>query len=284
LLGYFTDNELRWGRDHRAIARELLDDYLNWPPGAPGKQAAVSFLEGRYGGRIEAFNAAWGTSFASFAELLAAEKAPQTGDGTTILADKRAFLALLAERYFQVTTAAIRAADPNHLILGCRAMSLVTPSEVARAAGRYVDVMSVNSYVYAEGFVELADALFGPVLPPADFLAQFAAESGKPLLVSEFGFRAADAGMPNSWPPVYPVYPTQLERAAAFEGYVREGFGKPYVVGLHWFQYTDQPREGRFYDGEDNSFGLVDLKDDPYPDLVHRVRDVYAELLLRMIR
>jgi len=43
----------------------------------------------------------------------------------------------------------------------------------------------------------------------------------------------------------------------------------PYVVGYHWFQYSDQPAEGRF-DGENSNFGLVNIRDEPW-DLLTRV-------------
>jgi hypothetical protein len=38
-------------------------------------------------------------------------------------------------------------------------------------------------------------------------------------------------------------------------------------VGIHWFQFYDYPRGGRA-DGEDYNFGLVDIDDRPYEELV----------------
>ena len=48
-------------------------------------------------------------------------------------ADCDEFAALTAERYFDMTIAAIKAADPNHLVLGCR-FAYVPPSGVIEAA------------------------------------------------------------------------------------------------------------------------------------------------------
>ena len=62
VVGYFLDNELRWGRDHRS-PRTLLEDYLALPVDAPGRITAVAWLEGNYGGDIDAFNLAWATDF-----------------------------------------------------------------------------------------------------------------------------------------------------------------------------------------------------------------------------
>jgi hypothetical protein len=37
--------------------------------------------------------------------------------------------------------------------------------------------------------------------------------AGKPILIGEFSYRAADAGLPNTLPPFFPTLPTQVERA-----------------------------------------------------------------------
>ncbi len=278
LLGYFTDNELRWSRDWTSLSNELLDDYLGFDAGTPGKTAVVQCLSQRYGGDVTAFDQTWGTTFGSFDELNAVTAiAPgPSADAGAVLADKRAFLAQVAERYFSFTSDAIRQADPNHLVLGCRLVPLLAPAEVLQAAGRHVDVLSVNNYVFLDGLGDLAQNAFGPLVDPKDMLSQFEAQAGRPILVSEFGFRAADAGLPNSWPPVFPVYPSQQARADALEHYVRAAFAKPYVVGLHWFEHADEPKGGRF-DGEDSNWGLVNLNDDPYPEVTRRFQSLYEE-------
>ena len=65
---------------------------------------------------------------------------------------RRALLDLAAERYFRVTTEAIRRHDPNHLILGCRFAGLDgAPVALWKAAGRFCDVITFNLWVDAEG-------------------------------------------------------------------------------------------------------------------------------------
>ena len=56
-----------------------------------------------------------------------------------------AFAALVAKRCFELTAAAIKAADPNHLILGCH-FAYKPSSGVIDAAGRHCDVISFNCY------------------------------------------------------------------------------------------------------------------------------------------
>lgn len=281
LLGYFTDNELRWTRDWTSLKRTLFDAYLSMPDTAPGKRVLIQSLRSNYPS-VAAFDAAWDVHLARFVDLdqMTSLTPGPEADATKVLADQRRFLGLVAERYFSYTTAAIRAADPHHLVLGCRFISLLVPKVVLEAAGRHVDVVSVNNYVYLDGLESTAAKLFGPVVSPDDFLARFAAITGKPILVSETGFRAADSGLPNDYPPVFPVYATQKVRADAWERYLRDGFGKPYVVGIHWFEYEDEPKNGRF-DGEDSNWGLVDVKDDPYTTVVDRFESVYPDLYRR---
>ena len=60
--------------------------------------------------------------------------------------DKAAFLALIAERYFSCTTKAIRAIDPDHLILGCRFAGGRTTADVWAAAAKHCDVLTLNYY------------------------------------------------------------------------------------------------------------------------------------------
>jgi hypothetical protein len=46
----------------------------------------------------------------------------------------------------------------------------------------------------------------------------------------------------------------------------------PFVVGADWFQWADEPPSGRKRDGEDASFGIVDIDDRAYEPLVDAVR------------
>ncbi|MDX2093017.1 MAG: hypothetical protein SFX73_34560 [Kofleriaceae bacterium] len=278
LVGYFLDNELRWTRDWRDTGRELIDDYLALVPGSPGRKAAVEFLRERYAGDVAAFNATWGTTLASFDVLLTDALQRNGGDEDSALADKRAFLRILAERYFAVTTSAVRAVDPAHLLLGTRVPVPIAAVEVLDAAAAHLDVVSVNDYQFLDGVAEAAESLFGPLAEPS--LAAIAERVGKPLMVGEFGFRADDSGLPNSWPPQYPTFETQAERSAAFEAYVQYAFDNPAVVGVHVYKWQDQPAEGR-RDGENNNWGLVDIHDDPYARYTEAVRTAFEGVMRR---
>jgi len=93
------------------------------------------------------------------------------------------------------------------------------------------------------------------------------------MLISEFGYRAADSGLPNTYPPTFPILARQADRADAYERYMRRVLERPYMVGAHWFEYADEPAEGRF-DGENDNWGIVNIEDVEYAELAARMRAV----------
>jgi agarase len=80
-----------------------------------------------------------------------------------------------------------------------------------------------------------------------------------------------DSGLPNTQGGGIPVS-TQEDRAEGYERYATQALSLPFVVGLHWFMYTDQPRQGTFLAGENCNYGVVDVDDEPYCTLVERMR------------
>ena len=276
LLGWFTDNELRWGPDWRG-SDELLTMFLMLPASMPGKKAAVDLMRERYGS-VTNFNAVWKTTFESWDQLTQtnAIQAPvvrkaiyqqnqeterQANESNpkraAFVADCEAFLARLAERYFRITSEAIKAADPNHMNFGCR-FAYVPPQPVIAAAAKYVDAISFNSYQ----------------LDPRRTIEKYAV-FGKPLIIGEFSFRSEDSGLPNR-KGAGPKVKTQAERAAAFKEFVTLALQNPNLVGYHWFEHCDQPKEGRF-DGENSNYGVVNIKDEPYKELTSVMAEVNAK-------
>jgi hypothetical protein len=275
LLGTFIDNELYWSPDWRG-ADELLTLFLNLPSHRPGRVAAIARLQAHYHD-FDQFNAVWRTPAQCWEELGRIEhvdapffRMPPGGLNDALetkanransareafSADCDAFIAVVADKYFELCVSAIKAADPNHLVIGSR-FGYQPQANVIAAAGRYLDLISFNCYD------------FDPV-PAIDAYAA----GGKPCLVSEFSFRGDDAGLPNIHG-AGPRVATQTERAEAFERYVTAALSKPSVVGYHWFEHADQPAGGRF-DGEDSNFGTVTIEDDAYDELTEMMTKVNA--------
>ncbi len=245
LVGYFSDNELRWGPDWRG-PQTMLAMYLSLPADAPGRRQAVEFLRRRYANDIRSLNREWKTAATDFERVDAVANTPG------YLLDSDDFLFDIANRYFQVCAAAIHRADPHHLYLGARFAGR-PPDPVLRAAA-VADVVSINVYAFN----------------PRPLVEHVYTIAPKPILVTEFAFRSEDSGLPNSRG-AGPKVPDQAARAKAYRNYVIWLEGLPEAVGYHWFEYEDEPKEGRF-DGENSNYGLVDIADKPYPEFVEAVR------------
>jgi hypothetical protein len=192
----------------------------------------------------------------------AAEFIKSRGHSATQLTtdDKDEFLGLAADEYARVTSEAIRRHDPNHLVLGCRFAGYAGDA-ATRAAGRHFDVISYHAY---------------SPNAPLDRLQQIFRLTGKPVMITEFSFKAMDSELPNTKGAAKPVA-TQQDRADGFARYVEALASLPYAVGFHWFEYRDEPKEGRF-DGENSNYGLVHIDFTPWEVLTTRMKEVNATL------
>ncbi len=126
------------------------------------KIALKEFVACRCDKKIEGFNSTFGTRLKSFDELLTLQALPNATQEQRDL--KKAFLRFTAERYFAVTSRAIREADPNHLVLGARfAGTGGADPAVWQVSGKYCDVVTFNCYPMAaarKGVAGAAKAFF----------------------------------------------------------------------------------------------------------------------------
>ena len=239
LIGHFLDNEL-------PIVSDMLDRSLELDVNNPelryGYEAARKWLDdrkGKYGGRRAVTDA-----------------------------DRRAFLDYALDRYYRITTKAIRKYDSNHLCLGSRlhGRALRMPN-VFRVAGKYLDVIAVNYY--------------GAWGPDGGRMGMWATESGKPFMITEFYAKGRDSGLPNvsgaGW-----LVPTQEDRAWFYQHFTLGLLESKSCVGWHWFKYRDNNPEDLSTDpsNRDSNKGIVNYQYEPYMALLKGMRrlnnDVYA--------
>jgi hypothetical protein len=262
-LGYFVDNELSWGggRDSDWRARYgLAYGALSLDAAAsPAKAAFIKQLKGKYAD-IEKLNAAWGTAFKAWPDL-SAPFSPTTAPPDAMRQDLTAYLKAFALKYFTIVRDAVRAADSNHLYLGCR--FAWKTNEAVEAAGEICDVVAFNIYQRRLEATQLGSAI---------------AKLNKPCIIGEFHFGALDRGL---FHPGLVAAKDQAERAAMYLDYVRSVVDHPSFVGCHWFQYADEPLLGRCYDGENYNIGLVSVTDTPYPELIAAAKKAHAEMYER---
>ena len=242
LVGYFLDNEFSWDG--------LWEAVFTTEPNSACRNAFVQCAKGL---------------FATVADLRAVAPTVQSFDDLRKLQEplpgnkewRDAWLETVSEQYYSVTTAAIRAVDPNHLIISQRYAGH-TPDPSARAAGRHCDVVCMN--FYNDGVA------YGISTNLQTRFAELAELTGKPMLIGEWSFKAMDSSLPNVRGAATPVE-TQQDRAIGYASFLATAAANPYLVGAHWFIHSDQPLEGRG-DGENSNYGLVDQTDRPYPELV----------------
>ena len=274
-IGYFSDNEIGWWNGPLFVA------YLTYPPENHTKQRLIAMLRERYRDDWQAFERdfipAPGT--ADFGDLLTARAAPRLRPGGDGIVAVRAWTAIVAGRYYSAMREALRAFDPEALYLGDRLPIYYDPDAVL-AMAPYVDAISVNYNI------DTADGWVAPYF--FDGLRDLS--GGKPVLVTEWFYAAAEnrsrnlnrTGAPHDAAHArisnnrnrtghLMTVATQEERARGAGRAAQLLAAAPDVIGVHWFQYADEPTGGRA-DGEDYNFGLVDIDDRPYHKLIRALR------------
>jgi hypothetical protein len=229
LLGHFSDNEL-------PFRREALRNYLALPTTDAGQVAARAFLTQRHG-----------------AQATARDITPE---------DEQDFLGMVAARYFQIVSRAIKKHDPNHLYLGSRfhGQALRLP-ELFKACGGHVDVVSVNYY--------------HAWTPDPDRLAMWERESGRPVLITEWYAKGADSGLANTsgagW-----LVKSQRERGMFYENFTLALLESRVCVGWDWFKYIDNDPADAQADpsNQDSNKGILSNRYEPYRPLLDSMKRI----------
>jgi len=262
LLGVFLDNEMPWfgksGWDD-IPTYTLLEKAIEQPMGEGFREAAIDFLKQRHVS-ADALGEAYGTEFLEWSDVqtlrLRSIATPAAKK------DRDEFTAMLADRFFDTSTRIVREMLPGVLILGSRFPG-DAPDSVIRACGRTCEVVSVNAYYFGS----TADA---------QGLARFWALGGRPLMHTEYSWRASQnsSGNPNNRG-AGAIVETQAERGTHYQALIEDVASLPVVIGSHWFEFADQSPDGRF-DGENSNYGVVDIHNKPYEELLTAMKQVNA--------
>ena len=269
LVGYFVDNELAWGRGWSTDPREhyaLAIGTLGRGPESPAKSAFTAQLVETYR-EPERLAEAWGIPLTSWDGLRGAGFAlpPASLSNPAVIRDLAAFTQRFAEAYFRAVAEALHRRDPDHLYLGSR-FAWRTP-EVVEACARWCDVVSFNLYQRS-------------IANDHDEWARFHA-LGKPALIGEFHFGSTDRGL--FWEGLVGAG-NESERGPAYARYLRTVADNPDFLGVHWFQYLDEPLTGRTLDGENAHVGFVTVADLPYEEFVAAARGANLSVLRELER
>lgn len=238
LIGYFLSNEPHWAFGDNNLAFEMLA--VNTP--SETRKEFARFLEKKYH-TISAFNKAWRQQLTAFEEIhrLVLKESPSRA----CWQDCNDFSGRMVDTYIQVVCSEVKKVDAHHLNLGLRYAWI--SSELCYRAGTWFDVFSINGYSF----------------PGPPETAEIARRSGKPVLIGEYHFGATDRGLPATG---IQGAEDQQARGEAYRYYLEQGFSRPEVIGIHYFQWLDQPVFGRF-DGENYNIGFLDITMRPYTEL-----------------
>ena len=220
LIGWVTDDRLDWANPSPAGRPSLLQICLSLEPSFAAYHAAWEFVLAHHGGRLESVAHAWNASLPNkevVRELTRAEE----GLGTRgYLRDELRWAREFARRYFNTTAAAVRAADPNHLVFGCR-------------------------FRHAAGSAVLAACVYPAVdvsMPHWTGLPSVSASSPQPMMADNVSWVADDF--------VRSVAGTRTRRLTTLELMLRKARANldraarhPAVVGYSWAQWQDEPGE-----------------------------------------
>ncbi|MEI7730720.1 MAG: hypothetical protein WCO56_14195 [Verrucomicrobiota bacterium] len=276
-IGTFLDNELEWYGKQES----LVDEVFQCAPKTEGKKALFAWLTQRFG-TLAGVNRELGTRYADEAGFLNSTNVPKASATLTLVRDE--FLAVIAERYFSVPCQALRQADPDHLIMGCRFAGR-TPKPVLAAAGKYNDIFTFNTYPRVDfENVWLPDGTGGVVDRVPRELSEFYATVRRPIIITEWSFPALDSGLPCQHGAGMRV-DTQTQKAACYRIFANAMADLPYIIGQHYFMWADEPALG-ISSGfpEDSNYGLVNEQDVPYDAFVRVVTDVNRQSAARHAR
>ena len=260
LLGYFLDNELEWyGKTHREDG--IFTAAMKWPADHTGKRALVALLKTHHGTLAE-FNRVWQQKATDWDELLKMTELLAPSDEAH--AAQRVFLELVADRYFAVTTQAIREFDRNHLVIGSR-FAGNAPEWAWKACAKYCDVVTFNHY-------PRIDFESGDLSSLGEHFAGYYETVQRPMMITEWSFPALDSGLPCKHGAGMRV-DTQQQKARCFELMQHLLFRLPFMVGSDYFMWADEPVLG-ISDTfpEDSNYGLVNVDDKPYKELTDACR------------
>jgi len=170
---------------------------------------------------------------------------------------RKAFVYEAYSKFVTLVCTAIRKYDPNHLNLGFR-FGDPPPVPVILASKSHFDVFSINHYGYN---AEL------------DKVQEITDLTNLPVIIGEFHFGTPARGMA----PGLAQVKDHAERGVAYCYYVENAAAHPALIGIHWFQWIDQPVTGRF-DGENYNIGFLDVTDQPYPEMVSAAKKTWNRL------
>lgn len=213
LIGWLIDEKLNWAPPTGSGRPSLLQICLSLEPQFAAYHAAWEFALALHGGGLDALARSWGMAVAN-KEVIRALTREERGITTrSYLRDDARWTLEFARRFFAQSAAAIRAQDPQHLLLGGQSLEMAGAAVMTRCVTPVVDI----TWARADG---LTTGNAGPVI-----VGNFTWVGEKFL---------SDAGAGRAHP--YTSVERMLRRGRA--ALQRLG-AQPAVVGYAWSRWRD---------------------------------------------
>ena len=273
LVGYFVDNEFHWG-DNSYLGKAVIQSGKN----QPAKKIMRKYLEKKYK-TIGNLNFKWQTSYKSWDDFMQSTSLPipepplvfgsstkntselvsktKLNNMKSYIEDTKVFSSIVANEYYKVIKEFLEKSAPNKLYLGSKFDFVYYPNQdttgswIVKLSAKYCDVIPFDRYSYTN----------------SDFIP---VDIDKPFIIGEWGMGAVDRGLLHYG---LRFADNQENRAEMYYNYVKSSLLNPFIVGVQWFKYYDQPVTGRT-DGEDYNMGFLDVCDTPYPEMVSASRKI----------
>jgi hypothetical protein len=173
---------------------------------------------------------------------------------------KDAFRAYVADRYLSIVSGALKKYDPNHMYLGARFYSREKQNKAfMETAGRHMDIVSNNYY--------------NRWTPDSSEMAEWAAWTQKPFIITEYYTKGEDSGMPNQsgagW-----IVKTQKDRGLFYQNYNLGLLESGQCVGWHYFKYQDNDPtlKGAEPSNVDSNKGIVNNYYEPWASMLDEMK------------
>lgn len=242
LIGYHFTQNPPWHSTNASFDQWIADNTL---PGSAGLDRWILLMKQIYGS-VERWRETYAVPIRSFDEIKGLT-APLRGyiSKKNELRDKVAFMERMCEEWYRVYTSAVRKHDPNHLILGDRNTSHLSPlpGYAVRIMGRYVDVISINVMGDSDIFYEI--------------MQQTTLHWDGPMHLADTGAGVYD---PEKWTKAGFMTRDIAEFEDLYSSFMTAGLEHPQLIGFGWCGYYETPT---------SRSGVVDSRnDEPIPKRV----------------
>ncbi len=257
LIGYTTDNELGFRTQGSEIDMPISVLKLDGNTWAI-KAAFATALKNKYS-TIANLNTAWGTAYTGWGPFLLPSAV--SVQNAAFVDDMHAFVVTVAKKYFTLWKQSIRKYDLNHMYLGSKMDYL--SADLITGMKDNVNVISLNRYAKSlDSDLALLDQFDFPF-----YLSEYSASCARG---NNFAVGVSSA-----------MVDSQAERADVVEYVLRQAIANKNCVGAHFFRLYDDPVTGSYKDGNNGNWGLCDVTDTPYAEMVAMFRRVNADIYKR---